>query len=177
MTLSSNFEMYEEIIFLDIPAFEIRKLHCAENWGNIDRDIRRKSQRNGYLSYTAAKIQKLTRHVSFQQLKSANVLTVNGIWSTYLLELGNCVSSANVWCSPASCCGDCGRILNSVRVEEREKYLMSRRFYHTIPRRALGGNETPLLECLISHSRCLFLEAQNILQARSKILMRQKFRL
>lgn len=52
---------------------------------------------------------------------------------------------------------------------------MSRRFYHTIPRRALGGNETPLLECLISHARCLFLEAKDILQARSKILMRQIF--
>jgi len=51
---------------------------------------------------------------------------------------------------------------------------MSRRFYHTIPRRALGGNETTLLECLISHARCLFLEAQDSLQARQKILMRQK---
>lgn len=94
------------------------------------------------------------------------MLTVNGIWSTYLLELGNCVASANVWCGPASCCGDCGRILNRVRVEEREQYLMSRRFYHTIPRRALGGNETPLLECLISHARSLFLEAKDSLQAR-----------
>jgi len=54
---------------------------------------------------------------------------------------------------------------------------MSRRFYHTIPRRALGGNETSLLECLISHARCLFLEAQDGLQARSKVLIRQKIRL
>jgi len=155
----------------------MQQLHYVEKWGNIDRDTRRKSHRNGYLSYTAAKIQKLARHVAFHQLKSANVPTINGIWSTYLLELENCVASANVWCGPASCCGDCGRILNRVRVEEREQYLMSRLFYHTIPRRALGGNETPLLECLISHARCHFLEAQDSLQARSKILMRQRTRL
>lgn len=28
---------------------------------------------------------------------------------------------------------------------------MSRRFYHTIPRRALAGNENVLRNCLISH--------------------------
>ena len=133
----------------------MRQLHYVEKWRNIDQDTRRKSQRNGCTSYTAAKIQNLARHVAFHQLKSANVLTVNGIWSTYLLDLGNCIASANVRCGPASCCGDCGRILNRVRVEEREQYLMSRRFYHTIPRRALGGNETPLLECLISHARSI----------------------
>ena len=75
----------------------MRKLHFVENLGNTDQDTRRKSQRKGYLSYTDAKIQKLAPHVAFHGLKSANVLTVNGIWSTYLFELGNCVASANVW--------------------------------------------------------------------------------
>jgi len=64
----------------------MRQLHCFENLGNIDQDTRRKSQRNGYLGYTAAKIQKLARHVAFHQIKSANMLTVNEIRSTYLLE-------------------------------------------------------------------------------------------
>ena len=59
------------------------------------------------------------------------------------------------------CCGDCGRILNRVRVDEGEQYLTSRRFYHTIPRRALAGNETTLLECLIPYARSLNLEAQD----------------
>lgn len=141
-------------------------LTCLENSGTISQVTSVESQRNGYLSYTAAKIQKLAQHSAFHQLKSANMLTANGIWSTYLLELENCVASVNVLCGPASCCGDCGRILNRVRVEEREQYLMSRRFYHTIPRRALGGNETPLLECLISHARYPILEAQDRLQTR-----------
>lgn len=178
MILPSNFEMYEESIFLGHFSFRTCDNYVASKTGKtLNKILNVESQSNVYLSYTAAKIPRLARHVAFHQLKSANVLTVNGIWCRYLLELGNCVASANVWCGPASCCGDCGRILNRVRVEEREQYLMSRRFYHAIPCRALGGNETPLLECLISHARCLSSSAQDRLQARPKILMRQRISL
>jgi hypothetical protein len=62
--------------------------------------------------------------------------------------------------------GDSGGILNRVRVQERERHLVSRRFYRTILGRALAGNETVPRDCLISH--VLVTSHKNVLKRRTK---------